>query len=157
MWSASDLWQQLEFASELISDLRDTVDRGREWLVDFNAGITQLVSFDQKILTRKWIGLDWDFYIISIAKTASKKIKLKFMKVYEVSFSWGCPYLYNSTIQPCMEYFCNVWASARICYLELLDKLQKWICRTTGPWLAASLEPLAHRQNVANLSLFNRY
>ena len=63
------------------------MDRGREWLVDFNAAITQLVSFDQKILTRKWIGLDWDFYIISIAKTASKKIKLKFMKVYEVSFS----------------------------------------------------------------------
>ena len=43
---ASDLWQQLELASELESDLRDTVDRGRKWLVDFNAGKTQLVSFD---------------------------------------------------------------------------------------------------------------
>ena len=44
---ASDLWQQLELASELESDLRDTVDWGRMWLVDFNAGKTQLVSFDQ--------------------------------------------------------------------------------------------------------------
>ena len=32
----SDLWQQLELASELESDLQDTVDRGRKWLVDLN-------------------------------------------------------------------------------------------------------------------------
>ena len=44
---ASDLWQQLELASELESDLRDTVDWGKKWLVDFNAGETQLVSFDR--------------------------------------------------------------------------------------------------------------
>ena len=43
---ASDLWQQLELASELESDLRDTVDWSKKWLVDFNAGKTQLVSFD---------------------------------------------------------------------------------------------------------------
>ena len=42
---ASDLWQQ-ELAFELESDLRGTVDWGRKWLVDFNAGIAQLVSFD---------------------------------------------------------------------------------------------------------------
>ena len=39
--------QQLEFASELKSDLRKAVEWGRKWLVDFNAGKTQLVSFDQ--------------------------------------------------------------------------------------------------------------
>ena len=44
---ASDLRQQLELASELESDLRDTVDWGRKWLVDFNAGKTQLISFDR--------------------------------------------------------------------------------------------------------------
>ena len=44
---ASDLWQQLELASELESDLRGTVDWGRKWLVDFSAGKTQLVSFDR--------------------------------------------------------------------------------------------------------------
>ena len=56
-----------------------------------------------------------------------------------------------------MEYCCHVWAGAPSCYLELLDKLQKLICRTVGPSLAASLEPLAHRRNVASLSLFYRY
>ena len=56
-----------------------------------------------------------------------------------------------------MEYCCHVWAGAPSCYLELLDKLQKRICRIVGPSLAASLEPLAHRQNVASLSLFYRY
>ena len=44
---ASDLWQQLEMASELESNLQDTVDWGKKWLVDFNAGKTQLVSFDR--------------------------------------------------------------------------------------------------------------
>ena len=43
---SSDLWQELELASELDSDLRDTLDWGRKWLVNFNAGKTQLVSFD---------------------------------------------------------------------------------------------------------------
>ena len=43
---AFDLWQQLELASELESDLQYTVDWGRNWFVDFSAGKTQLVSFD---------------------------------------------------------------------------------------------------------------
>ena len=34
-------------AAELESDLRDTSDLGRKWLVDFNAGKNQLVSFDR--------------------------------------------------------------------------------------------------------------
>ena len=50
------------------------------------------------------------------------------------------------------KYFFIVIAPS--CYLELFDKLQKRICRTIGPSLAASLEPLAHCQNVASLSLF---
>ena len=32
---ASHLWQQLELASELESDLQDSVDWGRKWLIDF--------------------------------------------------------------------------------------------------------------------------
>ena len=44
---ASDLWQQLKLASELESDLRDTVDWGQKWLVDFNAGKAQLGLFDR--------------------------------------------------------------------------------------------------------------
>ena len=100
--------------------------------------------------------LDWGSYIISIAKTASKKIgalirSMKFLSP-EVAL-----YLCKSTIRPCMEYCCHVWAGAPSCYLDLLDKLQKRICRIVGPSLAASLEPLTHRRNVASLSLFYRY
>ena len=81
----------------LICDLRDSVHGDRKWLVDFTAGKTQLVLFDQShktgaidveidgsVLEEKlsfkmlWLTffskLDWGSYIISIAKTASKKI-----------------------------------------------------------------------------------
>ena len=100
--------------------------------------------------------LDWGSYIISIAKTASKKIgalirSIKFLSP-EVAL-----YLYKSTICPCMEYCCRIWAGTPSCYLDLLDKLQKQICRIVGPSLAASLEPLTHHQNVASLSLFYGY
>ena len=176
---ASDLWQQLELASELESDLGDTVDWGRKWLVHFNAGKTQLVSFgwskntgaidvkmDGSVLEEKasfkMLGLtfssklDWGSYIVCIAKTACKKIgvlirSMKFL-TSEVAL-----YLYKSAIWPCMEYCCHVWVRAPSCYLEWLDKLQKRICRTVGPSLAASLEPLAHCRNVASLSLFYRH
>ena len=52
MWSGikpelwQKLWQQLELASEVESDLQDTVDWGKKWLVDFKAGKSQLVLFD---------------------------------------------------------------------------------------------------------------
>ena len=100
--------------------------------------------------------LDWGSYIISIAKSASKKIgalicSMKFFSP-EVAL-----YLYKSTIRPCIEYCCHVWAGAPSCYLVLLDKLQKLVCRTVGLSLAASLEPLVHHRNVASLSLFYRY
>ena len=51
--------------------------------------------------------LDWGSYIISIAKTTSKKIaalirSLKFLSP-EIAL-----YLYKSTMQPCMEYCFHV-------------------------------------------------
>ena len=55
-----------------------------------------------------------------------------------------------------MEYCCKVWAGAPSCYLELLDKLQKLICRTVGPSLAASFEPLPHCRNVFNRDYVGR-
>ena len=155
------------------------MDWGKKWLIDFSAGKTQLVSFDgsnnngsidvkidgsvlEEKSSFKMLGLtfspklDWGSYIIFIAKTASKEIgaliySMKFLSA-EVAL-----YLYKSTIQPCMEYCCHVWAGIASCYLELLDKVQKWIYRIVVLSLAASLEPLAHRRNVANLSLFYRY
>ena len=84
-------------SQEFESDLRDTVDWGRKWLVHFNAGKTQLVSFDQSNNTDaidvkmdgsileekssfKMLGftflskLDWGSCGVSIGKTACKKI-----------------------------------------------------------------------------------
>ena len=47
----------------------------------------------------------------------------------------------------------NVFAALDIfIVLELLDKLQKYVCRTVGPSLVASLEPLVHCRNVSNLT-----
>ena len=97
--------------------------------------------------------LDWGSYIISSAKTASKKIGALIRSMKFLSPE-AALYLYKSTIRPCMEYCCRVWAGALSCYLDLL---QKRICRIVGPSLAASLENLAHRRNVASLSLFYRY
>ena len=126
---APDLWQQLELASELESDLRDTVDWGKKWLVDFNAGKTQLVSFDRSnnngsidvkmdgsVLEEKssfkmlWLTfsskLDWGSYIISITKTASKKIGalIRSMKLLSPEVALYC---YKSAIRSCMEYCCH--------------------------------------------------
>ena len=163
---ASDLWQQLELAPELESDPWDTLDWSRKYLVDFNAGKTQLVLFDQsnnntgainvkmgasvlvdvscfKILGltffQNWIGS----YIASITKTASKKIgalicSMKFLSP-EVAL-----YLYKSTLCPCMEYCCHVWAGTFSYYLELLDKLPIWKQQTD-------------MQNRQSVSLFYRY
>ena len=101
------------------------MDWGKKWLVDFNAGKTQLVSFDQSNKTGatdvkmdesvleekssfKMLGLtfssksDWSSYIIAFAKSASIKIgdlifSMKFLSP-EIAL-----YLYKSTIHLCME------------------------------------------------------
>ena len=97
--------------------------------------------------------LDWSSYIISIAKIASKKIGalIRSMKFLSPKLAL---YLYKSTRRPCMEYCCHVWAGAPSCYLELLDKLQKRICRTVGPSLAASLEPFGSSSKCGQFKSF---
>ena len=102
-----------------------------------------------KVLSFKILGfsfspkLDWGSYIMSIAKATSKKIGSSIC-----SMSFLSPdiagYLHESSIWRCMEYFCHVYAGAPSCFLEMLDKVQKWIYRTDGPSLAASLERLGH-------------
>ena len=103
----------------------------KKWLADFNAGKTQLISFDWSDNTgaidvkmdgsvleeKSSFGLtfspklDWGCYIISIANTASKKIgalihSMKFLSP-DVTL-----YLYKSTMHPSMKYCCHVWAGA---------------------------------------------
>ena len=151
-------------ASELESDLQDTVDWGRKWFVDFNAGKTQLVLFDRSKNTGAigvkmdgsvhgensafkmlWLTfsskLDWDYYIVSIAKTASKKIGA-LVRSTKFLFPEVALYLYKSTIQPCMEYCCHVWAGAPSCYLEYMllgyaGLLILHLLLLLNPWLIA--------------------
>ena len=129
--------------SELKSDLRDTVDWGRKWLVDFNAAKAQIVLFHRSNNTSaidvkmngtaleekssfKTLGLtfssklDWGSHIISIAKTSSRKIEVLICSMKFLSPK-NALYLYKSSIQPCMEYCCHVCAGASSCYLKLLD------------------------------------
>ena len=60
----------------------------------------------------------------------------------------------KSIIHSYRECRCHVWAGSPSCSVELL---QKWVCRTVGPSLASSLEPLVLCWNTASLSLFYRY
>ena len=137
--------------------IRFTIDWGRKWLVDFSAGktlmaLTSLIM--QVLLMWKWFFLrknhvlrcwGWQLgsYIISVVRTASKKIRamIRYMKFFSPEVAL---YIHKSTICPWMEYCRHACAGAPSCYLELLDKLQKQICRTVGPSLAPSLGPLAH-------------
>ena len=106
------------------------MDWGRKWLVDFSAGKIQLVLSDwsknngaidvkmdgsvlEEKASLKMLGLtffsklDWGLYIVSIAKTASKKIRalIRSMKFLSPEVAL---YLYKSTIWSCMEYCCHV-------------------------------------------------
>ena len=119
-----DLWEQLEWAFELEFDVQDTVVWGKKWLVNFNAGKTQLVSFDrsnnngavdvkmdgnssvlEEKSSYKTLGLtfssklDWGSCFISIAKTASKKSgalirSMKFFLLRLLCCSVNLPYTY---------------------------------------------------------------
>ena len=113
------------------------MDWGKKWLVDFNAGKTQLVSFDwsnnngfidvkldgsvlEEKPSFKMLGLtffsklDWGSYIISITKTPSKKIGalIRSMKFHSPKVAL---YLYKAAIHLFMEYCCHVWAGAPSC------------------------------------------
>ena len=98
------------------------MDWGKKWLVDFSAGKTQLVSFDQsnnngsidvkmvgsvleETLSFRMLGLtfssklDWGSYTISIAKTASKRIgalirSMKFVLAEVALYLYNLPYVH---------------------------------------------------------------
>ena len=169
---ASDLWQQLELDSELESDLRDTVHWDRKWLVDFNAGKIQLVSFDESKNTGaidvkmdasvleektsfKMLGLtfysklDWCSYIVSIAKTASKKIgalihSMKFFLLRLLCISINLPYdhVWNTVAMSGLVLLVatwNCWISYRNGYVGLLVLL--WL-PLLNPWLIVEMNSL---------------
>ena len=145
------------------------MDCGKKWLADFNAGKTQLVSFDwsnnpcsidvkkngsvlEEKSSFKMLGLtlfsklDWGSYINSVAKTASKKALICSMKFLSPEVAL---YLCNYTIRSCIGCCCHVWAGAPSCYLELLDKLKNeyagllvlHLLLLLNPWLIVKMWP----------------
>ena len=138
---ASDLWYQPKLASQLESDLRDSFNYGKKWLVDFNDRKTELVLFDRSnnngsidvkmdgsVLEEKssfkMLGLtfssklDWGSYIISVAKTASKKIGALIRSRKFLSLEFGLISINLS--------YAHVWNTVVTAGLVLL--VATWIC-----------------------------
>ena len=79
--------QQLELVSELQSDLWDAVDWGKKWLVDFNIGKTQLVSFVLSCLgfvhqIRCWLHIKIKIKIKCPAGQNLETMTLRHLKTY---------------------------------------------------------------------------
>ena len=137
---ASDLWQQLELASKHESDLQDSLDWGRKWLVDFNAGKTQLCLTGQKILVLlmwKWMGLffrkdhllrcwGWLSYLNWIGVlTLSLVLKLPPRKLEPWFILWNFFLLWLLCSSINLPY-CHVWNTVVMSGLVLL--VANWNC-----------------------------
>ena len=114
-------------ACELESNLQDTMDWDKNWLVDLNAGKTQLVSSDwcnnsgaidlkmsESVLEEKsyfkmlkatflskWIGALTLFLLLKVPPR-----KLGLLRLLCISMN-----------RPCIECCCHVWAGTLSCYL----------------------------------------
>ena len=73
------------------------------------------------------------------------------------SFLWSSPLPLKSSMWHWMESWCHACIVTPSCYLDLLGKLHKWVCRTVGPTLAAFLESLFNCWNVASINIFCWY
>ena len=114
----SDLWQQVELASEIESNLQDTDDWGRKWLVDFNSGKTQLVLSDQsskigaidvkmdasvleqKSTLRYWV--DFPFYWIGALTSLLLKLSPRNLEPWFIQWSFFLLTL-------CTYWLLNIW------------------------------------------------
>ena len=97
-------------------------------------------------------GVTW----LSTTETASKKIGLLICSIKFPS-SETAFHTYEPDTWTRVEYWCHVGVGAFKYHLDLLDTLQERVCRTIGPILVTFVEPLAHRHNVASVSLFCRH
>ena len=83
--------------------------------------------------------MERDYQIASIAKTASKKIRALIRSTKFRSPDVAL-YPYKSTIRPCMEYCCYVWAGAPSC-CQISNKnesIQLFVLQLlplSSPWL----------------------
>ena len=85
---------------------------GRRWLVDSNPEKSQPVSFDHSNNT---VAIDVKIVSSALEKKSSFKI---LVLSFSFKLDWSseaAPYLYKSTIQLCMKYYCDVWAGSSTC------------------------------------------
>ena len=85
---------------------------------------------------------DWNSYIISSAKTVSKKNGTLICSIRFLSPDVALC-LCQFAIRSYMEYCCQIWTDVPGFYFKMLEKLQNRIRETVGRLRAASLEPLA--------------
>ena len=144
---------------------------GRKWLIDFNAGKTQLVSFDPPNKTGaidvkmdgsvleekssfKMLGLtfssklDWGSYIISIAKTASKKIGalIRSMKFYSPEIAlYLCEssyaHVWNTVVTSRLVHLAATWNCKTISKNEYAGLLVLHYLLLLNPWLIVEMWP----------------
>ena len=176
---SAELFDKVEMAADLEYDLRSVVEWGKKWLVTFSSTKTKLlsinnfrepflppVSMDGSNLPEsgsfRLLGMtlsqdfSWRTYIESIAKSSAMKVG-SLLRARSYLTPESILYLYKSSIRPCIEYCCHIWAGAPADCLSLLDRIQRRICNAIGQDLSSKLDSLSHRRNVASLSLFYRY
>ncbi len=175
----SSVADKTNLAVRLEMDLQSVVNWGKNWLVNFNASKTKLLSInhhrdpslppirmsDSQLLesnSLRLLGLTltadlrWNKYIESIASSTARKVG-SLCRARKFFSPESILQIYKTTIRPCMEYCCHIWAGAPSAYLGVLDKIQRRICNLIGPDLASRLQSLSHRRAVASLCLFYKY
>ncbi|XP_065662647.1 uncharacterized protein LOC136085284 [Hydra vulgaris] len=139
---------------------------GSQWLMNFNSDKTQIFSancyrnnLDLPIFMNGLTlvpDLSWKLDIKLIAKLVSAKVASLYRARHFLTPD-SILNLYKSQIRPCIEYCCHIWGGSSKDALSLLDKVKKSMVNIVGPALAANLQPLSQRRNVASLSLFYKY
>ena len=167
---ASDLWYQPKLASQLESDLRDSFNQGKKWLVDFNDRKTELVLFDRSnnngsidvkmdgsVLEEKsslkmlWLTfsfkLNWGYYIISIAMNASKKIGalIRYMKfllrLFCISTNLPYDYVWNTVVTSGLVLLVGTWNCQTSYKNEYTGLLVLHLLLLLNPWLIVEMWP----------------
>ena len=155
---ASDLWQQLEFVSELESGLLISIlEKLNEFCLTILITLVLLMWKWMSLFLRKnhllrcwgwlsllnWIGALTLSLLLNLLprKLEPWFILWSFFLLRVLCMSINLPYSHvsNTVVMPRLLLLVATWN----CWMSYKNG------RTVGPWLAASLEPLTHCQNVA--------
>nr|CAH7753253.1 unnamed protein product [Callosobruchus chinensis] len=99
----------------------------------------------------------WHEHVSSIATAAGKKLEYLFRSRKYFSPS-NLLILYKAQIRPSLEYCSHIWGAAAPTNLSILHAVQRRAIRFIGdPALTCHLQPLSHRREARDLSLFYRY